>query len=266
MKKGKEDPPAPWEKGSTVETKQELLEKGKEVTAPSEEPLEKGKEVTAPSEEPLEKGKEVTAPSEEPLEKGNFEVAATKKEPLEKGTAPAASSASPLEKGKESAAPREEPLKKGKVMVDFYNVLFLGSTIPPGSLSAILLLQENGYQPVICSFCGKEREKEVFATLQKYELLKNLELICTNQRTGNRSKGSICVSEQMVALFDDSADILQDALEKGIEIYPIKAPYQHHWWWSKLGGTAYDSLRLAVEAFLNKQGAFENLKKKMGNP
>ena len=184
---------------------------------------------------------------------------------MEKGKEVAASSASPLEKGKESAAPSEEPLKKGKVMVDFYNVLFLGSTIPPGSLSAILLLRRMG-QPVICSFCGKEREKEVFATLQKYELLKNLELICTNQRTGNRSKGAICVSEKMVALFDDSADILQDTLEKGIEIYPIKAPYQHHWWWSKLGGTAYDSLRLAVEAFPNKQETFAALKKKLGNP
>ena len=192
-------------------------------------------------------------------EKGWFGKRRRSEEPLEKGKEVAASSASPLEKGKEVAAPSEEPLKKGKVMVDFYNVLFLVSTIPPGSLSAILLLQEAGFEPVICSFCGKEREKEVTATLQKYELLKNLELICTNQRTGNRSKGAICVSEKMVALFDDSADILQDTLEKGIEIYPIKAPYQHHWWWCKLGGTAYDSLRLAVEAFLNKQGTLATL-------
>ena len=147
-------------------------------------------------------------------------------------------------------------------MIDFYNVLFLGSTIPPGSLTAILLLLENGFQPIICSFCGKEREAEVRATLQKYELLRGLEVIFTNQRTGSRSKGAICVSEKMLALFDDSADILQDTLEKGITIYPIKAKYQQHWWWCKLGGKAFDSLKLAVEVFIKDQATFETLKKK----
>ena len=149
-------------------------------------------------------------------------------------------------------------------MVDFYNVLFTGSTIPPGSLAAILLLQEAGWQPVICSFCGRDRSKEVQKTLDLYQTLRSLKVIFTNDRNGLRSKGSLCVEYGCEALFDDSMDILQGALEKGIEIYPIKAPYQQHWWWAKLGGTAYESLKLAVEAFLEKQGTLEATLKKLG--
>jgi len=116
--------------------------------------LEKGTPVDSKT-EPLQKGTEASASTASPLEKGT--PVDTKTEPLEKGTE-AAASTSPLEKGTpaSSAAP---PLKKGKVMVDFYNVLFTGSTIPPGSLAAILLLQEAGWQPVICSFCERDRSR-----------------------------------------------------------------------------------------------------------
>ena len=91
------------------------------------------------------------------------------------------------------------------------------------------------------------------ATLQKYELLKDLELIFTNQRTGSKGKGAICVSEEMVALFDDSKDILRDTLEKGQQIYPIKSPKEDHKWWSKLGGKVFEALKPAVETFLKEQ-------------
>ena len=236
----------PLEKGSDSsqpleDTKTEPLEKGTEASASSAPPLEKGTEAAASKTQPLEKGTEASACKTEPLEKGT-EASASKTEPLEKGTETSASSAPPLEKGSDKSA---LPLKKGKVMVDYYNVLFVGSTIPPGSLSAILLLQEGGFQPVICSFCGKEREADVMATLQKYELLKDLELIFTNQRTGSKGKGAICVSEEMVALFDDSKDILQDTLEKGQQIYPIKSPKEDHKWWSKLGGKVFEALKPA---------------------
>ena len=179
LEKGSETTPAPLEKGSAsseplekgplVETKTEPWEKGTEASASNAAPLEKGSETTPA---PLEKG----SASSEPLEEGP--LVESKTEPLEKGTEASASNAAPLEKGSETTpaplekgsetipAPLEKgsettpaPLKKGKVMIDFYNVLFLGSTIPPGSLTAILLLLENGFQPIICSFCGKERAR-----------------------------------------------------------------------------------------------------------
>ena len=118
------------------------------------------------------------------------------------------------------------------------------------------------FSPSSVLFVAKRERAEVRATLQKYELLKGLEVIFTNQRTGSRSKGAICVSEKMLALFDDCADILQDTLEKGIKIYPIKAEYQQHWWWCKLGGTAFDSLKLAVDVFIKDQATLPALKNK----
>ena len=250
-----EAPPAPLEKGTEAAASTSPLEKGTETAASTASPFSPVDTKT----EPLEKGTEAAA-STSPLEKGT--AVDTKTEPLEKG-AEAAASTSPLEKGTPvfSAPP---PLKKGKVMVDFYNVLFTGSTIPPGSLAAILLLQEAGWQPVICSFCGRDRSKEVQKTLDLYQTLSSLEVIFTNDRNGLRSKGSLCVEYGCKALFDDSMDILQGALEKGIEIYPIKAPYQQHWWWAKQKGTAYESLKLAVEAFLEKQGTLEATLKKLG--
>ena len=199
-----EAPPAPLEKGTEAAASTSPLEKGTEAAASTASPFSPVDTKT----EPLEKGTEAAA-STSPLEKGT--PVDTKTEPLEKG-AEAAASTSPLEKGTpaSSAAP---PLKKGKVMVDFYNVLFTGSTIPPGSLAAILLLQEAGWQPVICSFCGRDRSKEVQKTLDLYQTLRSLEVIFTNDRNGLRSKGSLCVEYGCKALFDDSMDILQGALD-----------------------------------------------------
>ena len=99
---------------------------------------------------PLEKGTGSADTKTEPLEKG---TGAAKTEPLEKGTG--AAKREPLEKGQESAASSAAapPLEKGKVLVDYYGVLFVDNTIPASSLQAIMLLKEEGYTPVICSFC-----------------------------------------------------------------------------------------------------------------
>eukprot|EP00435_Cladocopium_sp_Y103_P042066 s1098_g11.t1 len=64
------------------------------------------------------------------------------------------------------------------------------------------------------------------------------------------AKGSLC----RVALFDDSWDILEDALAKGVACYPIKTKWEQHMWFKSHGkGGPWDTFADAVEAFLAKE-------------
>ena len=178
-----------------------------------------------------------------PLEKGTGADASsasadTKTEPLEKGTG--AAKTEPLEKGKESVASSAAaaPLEKGKVLVDYYGVLFVESTILPTSLQAIMPLA--GYTPVICSFCYARRQREVEDTLDKYESLRDLQREFTNDRHGQNNKGNIGLRLGAMAMFDDGADLLQAAHKAGTRIYPIRREQEPHLWWSRQGCKVHD--------------------------
>ena len=178
-----------------------------------------------------------------PLEKGTGADASsasadTKTEPLEKGTG--AAKTEPFEKGKESAASSAAaaPLEKGKLLVDYYGVLFVESTIPPSSLQAIMLLKEAGYTPVVCSFCYARRQREVEDHLDKYESLRDLQREFTNDRHGQNNKANIGLRLGAMAMF-------------GIRIYPIRREQEPHVWWSRQGCKVHDDLLRAVQYFLN---------------
>ena len=197
---------------------------------------------------PLEKGTGSADTKTEPLEKG---TGAAKTEPLEKGTG--AAKTEPLEKGQESAASSAAapPLEKGKVLVDYYGVLFVDNTIPASSLQAIMLLKEEGYTPVICSFCYARRQREVEDHLDKYEILRDLQREFTNDRHGQNNKANIGLRLGAMEMFDDGADLLQAAHKAGLRIYPIRREQEAHLWWSRQGCKVHDDLLKAVQYFLN---------------
>ena len=73
-----------------------------------------------------------------------------------------------------------------------------------------------------------------------------------NERVGVNGKAQACTHHGCFALIDNSEDILKDALQEGLEIYPIKTHKQSHRWWTSQGGRAYTDLWEAVIALMAK--------------
>ncbi|CAK9081270.1 unnamed protein product [Durusdinium trenchii] len=47
------------------------------------------------------------------------------------------------------------------------------------------------------------------------------------------SKTSLCIQHGCTIMFDDAGDILQEAVSKGIQVYPIRKTMHWHWWADK---------------------------------
>ena len=215
---------------------------------------------------PLEKG--VQKPQEkEPLKKGTTRVEVKKeaqaKTPLEKG-ASSGSAAS-------SAAPGK-PVPH--VMVDYHNVLSIQNGITPERSAAMVKLLDAGVKVTVCSWCFQKRAKQVMAAMKKQPWFSRLtECCCIEARTGPYGKDGFCKEKGCQTLMDDSKDILQAALEQGIEIFPIATTRSNqHDWWLKKGGKVYLSFEAAVDEYLlcleeeqkcTHGGAFEKGTKQM---
>ena len=176
-------------------------EQGKEVKEePSHETPEKGK----PSQS-QEKPQKEEPNQEEPSQKNSEKGKPSQNKILAKGE-PSQEENTP-EKG---AAPASKP--KTKVMIDFHNVLEVNGYVPDQHIEAIQELLGLGHVVVVCSYAFAKREKEVMRTLQSLPFWGQLSnAFCIRERTGRWGKSSWAVHLGCTALFDDGADICQEA-------------------------------------------------------
>ena len=72
-----------------------------------------------------------------------------------------------------------------------------------------------------------------------------------------RSQGKADLAERNLCecLFDDSPEVLQPALAKGIKIYPICARWERHGWFVRAcpGRRPYDNLADALHEYLDEE-------------
>ena len=124
-----------------------------------------------------------------------------------------------------------------RVMVDFHNTLETGNRITNCNEQALVKLLGAGYQVCVCSWCFRNRAREVQATLDRYPWVSRVwKIKCTEKRTNDpESKSSLCRAWAIKALFDDSKDILEETLEKGVACYPIKTKWEDHMWFKNHG-------------------------------
>ena len=140
-----------------------------------------------------------------------------------------------------------------RVMVDYHNTLATGNhKILPCNEAALLKLMET-HQVMICSWCGSTRAEEVKQNLQKHPWFDRVwRFRTTDERQGPGSKSSIAKAYGIRVMFDDSRDLLEDALAKGIQVYPIKSRKESHLWWQGPKGP-WDTFADAVEDYLQSQ-------------
>ena len=108
-------------------------------------------------------------------------------------------------------------------MIDFHNVLEVNGYVPDQHIEAIQELLGLGHEVVVCSYAFAKREKEVMRTLQSLPFWGQLSnAFCIRQRTGRWGKSSWAVHLGCTALFDDGADICQEAAWLNLRTFPIK--------------------------------------------
>ena len=178
-----------------------------------------------------------------PWEEGNGETAA----PCGKGKGELAV---PCGKGKNEPAGQKffyVPTAEGQkpryaVAVDWYNTLYIKDRVPAENLDSLWKLYDEGYEVHLLSFSGYNRSLET--KRQAWGLGFPFESINFTQNKGGwYGKGQWLQDKKIRCLFDDSQEVLDDCLWRGIWVYQIaKYPSLHQ----------YRSFKDAVTAFLRR--------------
>ena len=169
----------------------------------------------------------------------------------------------PKEEGQQDPLPKGvHPLPKGggrwvlkaesrlRVMVDWYQTLELpGGHVPQASLEALKLLKQHGFQVFIVSFCGPTRQREVERKVNDLGLAVD-GLFFTRRKGGIGGKGEWCLKNRIGHCVDDSWEVLEDSLAKGVTVWPITTKFEKHDWLVNRGHQVYSTFAAAVEELL----------------
>ena len=126
----------------------------------------------------------------------------------------------PCEKG--TAVPCEKGLwpPRPAVAVDWYNTLYTRDHVPQENLDSPWRFYDEGYQVYLLSFCGYNRSLEV--KQKAWGLAFPFESInFTRGKSGVNGKGQWLLDNKIDILFDDSEEVRDDCLRKGIWVYHI---------------------------------------------
>ena len=214
-----------------------------QTTAAKSKPLKEGKG-SAASSKPEGKG---SAASSKPLKEGKGST--TKSKPLKEGQGSAAES-KPSKEG-------TPPLRAGRVCVDFHQTLQLNQEtfIRPMWRESIVALKKAGWEVCIVSFVTpnnrEERLQEIWGQLGEAKLTSEIKGLWTcKDRSGPSGKTRLAKELGCTAIIDDAPEILAEALEAGLVVFPITTRRERHEALKKAGVTVYRDLPSASEALL----------------
>ena len=135
-----------------------------------------------------------------------------------------------------------------RVAIDWHHTLEVDEVVTGANLRSLEALRSQGCQVFLLSFCGHVRKLEVQARLDKLPF-KFDQVAFTSSRTGAKGKAEWMIRNSVGHIFDDNNDICQEALSKGLSVYPV-SPKRH---WVFNGKRAHPTLCGAVAAFLLDQ-------------
>ena len=184
-----------------------------------------------------------------PLKKGDAKMEVNA--PLKKGDAKMEVDA-PLEKGSSSSS--KTPLKKGKLMIDYHNTLEIGDKICDANIQAVQELLDMGYEICVCTWCMADTAARVRQHLEQMPWWSKIQFLHTPVRSGKGAKPDLALQHGCQWMFDDAGDILQEALEKGLKVFPIQKKYQYHYWAKREGLPQFAKLVDAVACFHTMEG------------
>ena len=158
--------------------------------------------------------------------------AAAKKKPEEKASSSSSRGPAAMDTSldqREDPATSLDKRDKPESAIDHHNVLEVKGHIYPQSIRCLDRLRQLGYKVHLVSYCGEKRWRQVHSeALGAWDGWESMTR--TDQRCGPNGKVEYLLSQGISVLIDDTAEILQEALIKGIRVYPITTPHENHGW------------------------------------
>ena len=140
---------------------------------------------------------------------------------------------------------KERPQEKEtvNVVVDWYNTIYVGKSIPQRSAGALWKLHNQGAVHML-SFAGFERELEVRDHIEEM-VFPFASVNFVHEKAGQGGKAEFCVNKGWKIIFGDSMSVLTDCKRNKIFCYCIKTWANKSWKHSR-----YDDLLDAVDDFV----------------
>ncbi len=135
-----------------------------------------------------------------------------------------------------------------RVAIDWFNTTYLaGRGVPQENKDALVKLHGRGFDLLLLSFCGWQREQQVRAEASALGIPWGLYF--TRSKDGWGGKVSWCQYLHVGRIVDEDDQVLWESQESGMKYYAIDTPRKKHTW-AKRG--SYNDLPQAVEAILNE--------------
>ena len=136
-----------------------------------------------------------------------------------------------------------------RVAIDWFNTTYLaGRGVPQENKDALLQLHGRGFDLVLLSFCGWQREQQVRAEAAALGIPWQ-GMYFTRSKAGWGAKVSWCHYLKLGRIVDDDDEVLWESQENGMKYYAINTTKKTHTW-AKRG--SYNALPQAVEAILKE--------------
>jgi hypothetical protein len=132
--------------------------------------------------------------------------------------------------------------------VDWHNVIEVRGKVSSETELALEKLISRDVAVSILSYCFKNTRKTVLSEASKLSCADRLAHLDTTEcRTGRNGKVDIYKRWGVNVIFDDAADVCQEAVREGFYVFPIKSRHESHAWFVK---RAYSTLSEAVDEFI----------------
>ena len=241
-KKAKKGTPAQGVSGSLEKDKAESLEKDKAGPSQESRPGKNGprKVFLAPSDSESLSGK-----------MGKLSLEKDKEKSLEKDTVKEEGES--LEKDKKK--PNKKGLEKPKVLVDWHWTLEVHNDISPDNMQALEKLLEKADVHLLSYVGSWKRQVAVLKDMANLpaEIRDKLASFSTTwEACGVGGKCDLACRWGCSSIFDDTADIINESLVWGLDVYAIKTPHEQHDFLEKK--MVSPTFAAAVKAWLRKNG------------
>ena len=148
-----------------------------------------------------------------------------------------------------SSASANKPL----VVVDWHNTVEIDNDVSGRNAYALTMLAQRARVVILSYVATKKREEEALSQMKglphwKMGTLHNSR-VCW-RKCGLDGKTHIATDLAAVAIFDDSKEICQEALEWGLQIYPIRTKWETHKWLEDPQKESHSSFAEAVDSFI----------------
>ena len=135
-----------------------------------------------------------------------------------------------------------------RVAIDWYNTIKLPHRPPPPEhVAALKNLQAHGFELILMSFCGHQRELEVREEAQSLGISWK-DMRFTREKAGPNGKVELCRWLSIGTIIDDEDEVVWEAERRGFPYYAIRTRRQPHNW----ANETYPNLPAAVDAFLRR--------------